>query len=374
VSKYLSSIWVQPETPLLWQEAPDVTQETPDDLQEIPDNLQETPDVPQEDVNDRQGDNQVRQVDIKMGKYSWRDLPFDKEANAQLLDHLCRRSSEKGLVKPGKPDLFKILLKYIVASGDLTIVRFEEGIPILRRGDTTHVTGDVTATDHDVTTDVTAAQERDLTIGSQSHSQSQSLQPCHGQTPTQLAHAEVRLDKVALDKATRTAQERSQDEAQEVERKKQEATADSKKSKKEERYKAAMDKLERLPPCPKLSRGKKCTGISCGEEKPGFPHSHINNMVVCMDKAHVSMATRARCQMFHLWQKRSPRPPPAPPAGPPAGHPAKNSGGGTSGARQAPKTPRRKGERDPTPAAAASRTAAAAAAAAAARPRTQEGD
>jgi hypothetical protein len=71
----------------------------------------------------------------------------------------------------------------------------------------------------------------------------------------------VKLDKVALDKANRTAQERSQEEAQEVERKKQEATADYKKSKKEARYKAAMDKLERLPPCPKLCRGKECTGI-----------------------------------------------------------------------------------------------------------------
>jgi hypothetical protein len=166
LSKYLSSIWVQPETPLLHQEAPDVTQEAPDDLQE-------TPNIPQEDVNDRQGDSQVRQVDIKMAKYSRRDLPFDKEANAQLLDHFCRRSSEKDPVKPGKADLFKILLKYIVASGNLTIDRFEEGVAILGRGDATHVSGDVTATCHDVTADVTAtalAQETDLTIGSQSQS------------------------------------------------------------------------------------------------------------------------------------------------------------------------------------------------------------
>jgi hypothetical protein len=58
-----------------------------------------------------------------MAKYSWRYLPFDKEVNAQLLDHFCKRSSEKYPVKPGKPDLFKILLKYIVASGDLIIDR-----------------------------------------------------------------------------------------------------------------------------------------------------------------------------------------------------------------------------------------------------------
>jgi hypothetical protein len=143
-----------------------------------------------------------------MAKYSWRDLPFDAEVNAQLFDHFCKRSSEKDPVKPGKPDLYKILLKYILASGNLTIVRFEEGIPILRTGNATHVTGDVTA---DVTP--APAQEMDLTFGSQSQSQSQSPQPCHGQTPTQLAQAEVKLAKVALDKATRTAQERSQEEA-----------------------------------------------------------------------------------------------------------------------------------------------------------------
>jgi hypothetical protein len=83
---------------------------------------------------------------------------------------------------------------------------------------------------------------------------------------------------VAFEKATRIGQERLQIEAQEVERKKQEATADSKKSKKEARYRAAMDKLERLPPCPKLCRGEECTGIPCKEEEPGFPYSHIDDM------------------------------------------------------------------------------------------------
>jgi hypothetical protein len=230
------------------------------------------------------------------------------------------RSSEKDQVRPGIPVLFKILLKYILASGDLSIVRFEEGLPILRRGDATHVTGDVAA---DVTP--APAQETDLTFGSQSQSQSQ---PCHGQRPTQLAQAEVKLAKVALDKATRTAQERLQEEAQEVERKKQEVTADANKSKKEARYKASMDKLGRLPAFPRLCRGEECTGIPCREEEPGFPYSHIDNRVVCTEKAHVSIATRAACLMFHQCPK-------APPAGPPAGRP-KNSGGGTSGARQAP--------------------------------------
>jgi hypothetical protein len=126
---------------------------------------------------------------------------------------------------------------------------------------------------------------------------------------------------MALDKATRTAQERSQEEAQEVKRMKQEVTADSKKMKKEARYKASVDNLGRLPACPRLCRGKECTGTPCGEAEPGFPYAHIANMVVCTDKAHGSMATRAGCLMFHQWQKRLPR---APLAGPP-----KNSGEGT---------------------------------------------
>jgi hypothetical protein len=158
----------------------------------------------------------------------------------------------------------------------------------------------------------------------------------------------VKLAKVAFDKATRIVQERLQKEAQEVERKKQDATTDSKKSKKEARYRAAINKLERLPPCLKLCRGKECTGIPCREEEPGFPYLHIDNMVVCTDKAHMSMATRAWRLMFHPWPKRSPKPlPPAPPAGPLAGHPAKNSGRGTSGARQAPLNNRQERGRGP---------------------------
>jgi hypothetical protein len=108
---------------------------------------------------------------------------------------------------------------------------------------------------------------------------------------------------------------------QEVARIKQEATADSKKTKKAERYRARMEKLEKLPPCPKLCGGEECRGIPCEEEEPGFSYSHLDDMVVCQDKAHMSMATRDGCFLFHLWpaRKRSPKPPPA---GPPA--PAKN--------------------------------------------------
>jgi hypothetical protein len=136
-------------------------------------------------------------------------------------------------------------------------------------------------------------------------------------------------------------QERMQEAAQEAKRIKQDATADSRKAKKEERYRATMSKQGKLPPCPKICRGEECSGIPCGEEEPGFTYKHIDDMVVCQDKAHLSMATRDGCLLFHLWplRKRSPKSgPPAgqPPAGPPAGRTAKNLGGGTSGARQAP--------------------------------------
>jgi hypothetical protein len=154
-------------------------------------------------------------------------------------------------------------------------------------------------------------------------------QPCQGQTPTQLAQAGVKVAKLALKKATRTAQERSQEEAQEVERRKQEVTADSKKLKKEARYKASVDNLGRLPACPRLCRGEECTGTPCKEEETGFPYAHIADMVDCTDKEHGSMATKAGCLMSHHLPKRSPR---APSAGAP-----KNSGRGTSDARQAPR-------------------------------------
>jgi hypothetical protein len=92
-----------------------------------------------------------------------------------------------------------------------------------------------------------------------------------------------------------------------------------------------MEKLEKLPPCPKLCRGEECSGIPCEEEEPGFSYSHLNHMIVCQDKAHVSMVTRDGCFLFHLWpaRKRSPKPQPA-------GPPSKNLGGGTLGVRHAP--------------------------------------
>jgi hypothetical protein len=315
IVEYLSALWGQPETPILRQEVPNVPADAPDDLQEQPTTCRRH-------LTTR---SPVRQVDNKMTKYSWRDLSFNEEVNTQLLEHFCRRGTlDKDPTKPGKSALLQLLLKNMVASGKLVIDRFEEGVPILSRGHTTHVAH--------VSEDVSAATQADLRVES-----SQSQSPAQ-QTPSQLALANARLSKMAYEKATRIAQERTQEAAQEAERIKQDATADSRKAKKAEHYRAMMEKLEKFPPCPKLCRGEECSGIPCKEEEPGFPYSHIDDMVVCHDKAHVSIATRDGCFLFHLWpaRKRSPKPPVGPPAGHPAKPPAKNSGGGTSGARHAP--------------------------------------
>jgi hypothetical protein len=156
----------------------------------------------------------------------------------------------------------------------LVIDRIEDGVPILSRGNIAHSNHAVAPP---TATPPTATQETDPRVES---SQSQSQQS-HGQTPSQLLLADARLAKMAYEKATRIAQEKTQEAAQEVERIKQEATADFRKTKKAERYRATMEKLEKLPPCPKLSRGEECSGIPCEEEEPGFSYSHLDDMVVC---------------------------------------------------------------------------------------------
>jgi hypothetical protein len=65
-----------------------------------------------------------------------------------------------------------------------------------------------------------------------------------------------------------------------------------------------MEKLGKLPPCPKLCRGEECSGIPCEEEDAGLTYEHINNMVVCQEKAHLSMATKDGGLLFHLWPPR----------------------------------------------------------------------
>jgi hypothetical protein len=140
-------------------------------------------------------------------------------------------------------------------------------IPILIRG-RAHVSEDIDRAPEDTRTTMTPTatpmQEAYLT-----QSQSQ-LQPHAQATPTQIAMENARLARVAYAKATRIAQERTQEAAQEANRIKQDATADSRMAKKEDRYRATMEKLGKLPPCPKLCRGKECSGTPCDEEGPGF--------------------------------------------------------------------------------------------------------
>jgi hypothetical protein len=164
-------------------------------------------------------------------------------------------------------------------------------------------------------------------------SQSQVLQHAQARTQTQIAVEGERQARMELVKATRIAQEMTQADAQEVIRAKQEATADSKKAKKGDRYHAAVERLGRPPPCPILCRSEECSGSPCDEqEETGLSYSHMDVMVVCKDAAHVSMATSATCLMFHKWPPRQKAPRPTPKPQPPA----KNGSGGTSGARHPP--------------------------------------
>jgi hypothetical protein len=195
-----------------------------------------------------------------MTKYLWRDLSFDKEANTQLLEHFCRRGTlEKDPTKPGKSALLQLLLKNMVASGELVIDRIEDGVPILSRGHVAQVSADVAA----------ATQETDLWVKSSLIQTQSQTQQCHAQqTPSQLALANARLAKMAYEKATRIAQDRTQEAAQEVERIKQEATADLRKAKKAERYRATMEKL---PPCPSCAGARNVAGYPVRRRSQASP-------------------------------------------------------------------------------------------------------
>jgi hypothetical protein len=197
--------------------------------------------------------------------FSWRDLSYDEDAKAHLIDHFCRRgTSDKDPTKPARSVLLQLLLKEKVASGELVIDGFKEGIPILIRG-RAHVSEDIDCAPKDATTTTatpttTPTPEASQPLQYLTQSQSQ-LQPHAQATPTQLALEDERLAKVAYAKATRIAQERTQEAAQEANRIKQDATADSRKAKKEDCYRATMEKLGKLLPCPKLCRGKECSRI-----------------------------------------------------------------------------------------------------------------
>jgi hypothetical protein len=64
---------------------------------------------------------------------------------------------------------------------------------------------------------------------------------------------------------------------------------------------------ESSPPCPKICRGEECSWIPCGEEEPGFTYEHIDNMVVCQDKAHDRQPRRRRPKIRHqTWRVSRP--------------------------------------------------------------------
>jgi hypothetical protein len=125
----------------------------------------------------------------------WRNLTLDEEVDNHLLDHFCKRGiSEKDPTKPGKPALFDLLLKYMVASGDFDIERIEEGVPIFSRGHDQPTSGQVQPsalqeTDNNLRV---ASTESLQTQSSTESSQTQSLQAHLQQTPLQLAHANAR--------------------------------------------------------------------------------------------------------------------------------------------------------------------------------------
>jgi hypothetical protein len=149
--------------------------------------------------------------------FSWRDLSYDKDANAHLIDHLCRRgTSEKDPTKPSRSVLLQLLLKEKVPSGKLIIYGFEEGIPILIRP-RAHVSEDIDRAPEDASTTATPTatpmQEASQPLQYLTQSQSQ-LQPHAQATLTQLSMEDARLPKVVYAKATRIAQGRTQEAAQ----------------------------------------------------------------------------------------------------------------------------------------------------------------
>jgi hypothetical protein len=230
-----------------------------------------------------------------MTEFLWRNLTFNEEADTNLLDYFCKGGpSDKDPAKPSKPALFGLLQKYMVASGALNIERIKEGVPIFSRGHGMNAHAQVAHTS-------SALQENDnLRVASNESLQTQQAHSHSQQKPSQLAQAKLRLAKMAYERLTRIAQEKTQEATQEVKRIKQEVTVESRKAKKKERYWVTMEKLGKLPPCPKLCRGGECEGIPCEEEEPGFPYSHIDDMVVCQDKSHMSMATSSSSKAFGI--------------------------------------------------------------------------
>jgi hypothetical protein len=268
-----SSIF-QPETPILRQEVPQVSPEMPDDPLETPNDRQETYQFLQEHDDD-----------LKMTEFSWRNLSTDGEADEHLVDHFCKQgATDKYPAKPSKPALLSLLQKYMVIAGALKITRIKEGIPFFARGvETSKMSEDTGYVNQHLSY---ATQETDDVLREADNSKSET------QTPSQEAHVIAKRAKLVYERTTRIAQEKTQEAAQEVQRIAQEAMIESRKAKKAELYKATMEKLGKLPPCPRLCRGEVFSETPCEEEEPGFSYSHIKDLVVCPNAAHNSMANR----------------------------------------------------------------------------------
>jgi hypothetical protein len=208
----------------------------------------------------------------------------------------------------------------MVIAGTFKITRIEEGIPFFARGSKTNETSEDTSY---VNWQLSNVTQHSSNVTQETDNVQRETDNGLTQRPLQEAHANAKRAKLAYERTTRIAQEKTQEVAQEVQRIVQEAIMESRKANRAERYNAIMEKLGKVSPCPRLCRGKDCSGTPCQKEEPGFSYSHIKDLVVCPDAALTTMANRDGCYLSHMWPARKRDKKPAP-----ATAPAKNSGGG----------------------------------------------
>jgi hypothetical protein len=256
----------QPETPDLRQETPHVCQEMPNDLQEAQEYLQET--------------------DPEMGKFTWEDLELFQEADEELINFFCKPSRAPEPMRPMLPVLINLIQKYMVKASTLNITKMEDSIPIYERRREEILLQPETP---DLGLETPNIRQETPDDPQETGDDLQEI------TPSQAAIAIAKRAKVEYERTSRIAQEQTQVAAQAVPKGTQDARLESCKAKKADRYKATMQKLGRLPPCPCSCRGKDCSGAPCDEEEMGFSYSHLNVMIGCTNPAHASMAARDRC-------------------------------------------------------------------------------
>jgi hypothetical protein len=216
---YISSIFVgQPETPILRQKLPHVSPETPN-------NLQETCQVLQEHENN-----------LKMTEYSWIELSTDKEAHEKeahehLVDHFCKQgATEKDPFKPTRPVLLTILQNYMVIAGALKITKIDEGIPFfVRRSETSQISEETGNRHLSNVTQETDEVQRETANGQRETYDKTAVNDdvLTQMTPSQEANANAKRAKLAYERRTRIAQEKTQEGAQEVQRVAQDAIMES---------------------------------------------------------------------------------------------------------------------------------------------------